>query len=88
MTDMVERVSRALDETIESWYADERTEANLDTLGLAIAAIRAMREPTAEMEVAGTEDWLCIRAMEDRSRATWVAMIDAALTSSQSHPQD
>jgi len=45
----------------------------------ARAAIEAMREPTADMEIAGTEAWLCEAAMEDRARANYVAMIDAAL---------
>ncbi len=51
--------------------------------GLARAARKAvlleLREPTEEMKVAGTEQWLCVEAMEDRSGANWRAMIDAAL---------
>lgn len=39
------------------------------------------RVATVEMEIAGTEDWLCIRAMEERSSAIWDAMIYAALSS-------
>jgi hypothetical protein len=38
------------------------------------------REATDDMEVAGTEDWLCERAMEDRALACWKAMIAAAPT--------
>lgn len=45
----------------------------------ARAAIAAMREPTIDMQVAGTEQWLCEAAMEERSPANWKAMIDAAL---------
>ena len=36
------------------------------------------REATDDMQVAGTEDWLCERAMEDRALACWKAMIAAA----------
>lgn len=39
----------------------------------------AIREPTVEMEVAGTEQWMCEAAMEDRSKANWQAMIDEIL---------
>lgn len=34
-------------------------------------------DPTLEMQVAGTEQWLCEAAMEDRSAANWKAMISA-----------
>lgn len=46
----------------------------------AIAAVHAMREPTVEMEVAGTEAWVVEAAMEDRAGMNYRAMIDAALT--------
>lgn len=36
------------------------------------------RNPTIEMEVAGTETWLCIAAMEERCAAIWPSMWDAA----------
>lgn len=45
----------------------------------AIGVIDAIRVPTAAMQIAGTEQWLCEAAMEDRSAANWTAMIDAAL---------
>jgi hypothetical protein len=80
--DMVERVARAL-------CAEDGTNPDdLDSQGQiwwrcyiddARAAIAAMREPTLDMEVAGTEQWLCEAAMEDRSKANWQAMIDSAL---------
>ena len=35
-------------------------------------------EPTIEMLVEGTEDWLCIRAMEDRAATIWSAMLAAS----------
>ncbi len=38
-----------------------------------------MRDCTLDMEVAGTEQWLCEACQEDRSRTNWQAMIDAAL---------
>jgi hypothetical protein len=49
----------------------------------AIAAIKAMREPTVEMEVSGTEAWACEAAMEDRAGANYRAMIDHALWDGQ-----
>lgn len=44
----------------------------------ARAVIAAIREPTVEMEIAGTEYWALRVAMEDRSAGVWRAMIDAA----------
>ena len=41
-------------------------------------------EPTTEMEVAGTETWLCEAAMEDRAAACWTAMLAAAQEDSTS----
>jgi hypothetical protein len=46
----------------------------------ARAAIEALKVPTVEMVVAATEEWLCIRAQEDRAEVIWDAMLDAALT--------
>ena len=34
--------------------------------------------PTVEMIIAGTEEWLCIAAMEDRAEVIWNAMLAAA----------
>jgi len=45
----------------------------------AKAAIMAMREPTVDMEVAGTEAWTREAAMEDRAKVNYRAMIDYAL---------
>lgn len=45
----------------------------------ARAALEAMKVPTVEMIIRATEDWLCIRAMEDRAEIIWDAMIDEAL---------
>ena len=36
------------------------------------------KEPTLDMEVAGTEEWLTIRAMEDRAAPIYRAMLAAA----------
>lgn len=35
------------------------------------------RVATEEMIVAGTEEWLCVRAMEDRAEVIWAAMVEA-----------
>jgi hypothetical protein len=42
--------------------------------GLAIVPVEA----TEDMCVAGTEQWLCEAAMEDRSAVNWAAMIEAS----------
>lgn len=78
MNEMIERVGAALraaclKEFGSNWNNDV-------AWAFAHAAIEAMREPTIEMQVAGTEQWLCVAAMEDRSAANWRAMIDAILT--------
>lgn len=36
------------------------------------------REPTVDMLVAGTEQWLVVAAMEDRAAVIWHAMLAAA----------
>jgi hypothetical protein len=69
-TEMELRVSRALDARIEGWFSD-RVEANLNTIDLARAAIRAMREPTEAMLEAE------VRLIGHNS-AAYEAMIDAA----------
>jgi hypothetical protein len=48
--------------------------AALDAAGLAVAP----KEPTDEMQTAGTEEWLTVRAMEDRAAVIYRAMIAAA----------
>ena len=35
-------------------------------------------EPTIDMLVAGTEDWMIVRAYEDRAAAMYAAMLSAA----------
>jgi hypothetical protein len=54
-TEMELRVSRALDDLIEGWFSD-RAEAKLNTVDLARAAIRAMREPTKHMCIVGNDE--------------------------------
>lgn len=74
----IDRVAKAIDDCDErlllSYGIRDR-----DLKAFARAAIKAMREPTVDMEVAGTEAWLCEAAMEDRSKANYRAMIDYAL---------
>lgn len=74
---MIERVARA---ARDAYHDARNSEAFVNHWeAIALAAIKAMREPTQDMEIAGTEQWLCEAAMEDRSGANWRAMIDAAL---------
>ncbi len=85
MTDMVERVARAMfydtnrDYPAYSFHAaDETTQATY--ISNARAAIEAMREPTEDMEIAGdTETGWDKHEMPHPARNSWQAMIDAAL---------
>jgi hypothetical protein len=52
--------------------ADQQLAA-LDAVGLAVVP----KEPTVEMLTAGTEEWLTVRAMEDRAAVIWRAMLVA-----------
>jgi hypothetical protein len=89
MSEMIERVARAMYRQRISdlgIYGDsqEKTDQAVDRCwpfcsAQAGAAIAAMREPTVEMEIAGTEYWALKVAMEDRSAGVWQAMVDAAL---------
>lgn len=82
-TEMVERVAKAIYHSKPRNRPWEilRPEFQRQYEKQAIVAIEAMREPTIDMEVAGTEAWLCEAAMEDRAGANYRAMIDAALSS-------
>ena len=68
MTEMVERVARALAEV----DANHEIYHQRPYVEWARAAITAMREPTKEMVRAGFRDW-------GGTSGTWQAMIDAAL---------
>lgn len=70
-TEMELRVSAAIDSRIEAWFGD-RLEANLNTLDLARAAIRAMRDYTPDMYNAGCA------AFSECPSDSYQAMIDAA----------
>ena len=75
MSEMVERVARAICLTQTQ---DER--GWLAFLTEAQAAIAAMREPTAEMQVFGVEALIGHREpVEECSAPVWRAMIDEAL---------
>ena len=67
MTDMIERVAKAINDTMLQ-HGDYKPDE------LARAAIAAMREPTEDMVEAGYSD-----AMAEDAKATFTAMIDAAL---------
>ena len=73
---MIERVAKAIEDSgsMSSYLTYEHLRE-----ARARAAIEAMREPTMEMEIVGTEAWLCEAAMEDRARTNYVAMINEAL---------
>ena len=58
-------------------------DGNADLIGIARAAIEAMREPTEAM--VNTPERLTI-APDYVARETWAAMIDAALTPASGHP--
>jgi hypothetical protein len=69
------------------WKSVQRTLADdaaailaaLDAAGLAVVP----KEPTEEMRTAGTEEWLTVRAMEDRAAVIYRAMLAAAKEGSQ-----
>lgn len=85
MTDnpLVEAVARAMTNKtmagVHPSYSQRRD--------MATAALRAIEdagwkvvpvEPTPDMEIAATEDWMTIRAAEDRAAAIWSAMLKHA----------
>lgn len=77
---MLDRVALAIYEKFEDRPDYAKLQMNvLLAKELALAAMETMREPTIEMEIAGTEAWLCEAAMEDRAGANYRAMIDEAL---------
>jgi len=52
----------------------DKIQAYLKERGLVAVPLVA----TVEMEIAGTEQWLCVAATEERSAANWDAMLAAA----------
>jgi len=76
---MIERVAKAL----KPWLVDGGLADDRNATQAARDVLEAMKVPTVEMVIAGTEDWLCIRAMEDRAEVIWDAMLDAAITPSE-----
>lgn len=82
MTNMIERVARAIYEEDDPWHKAwpwpdlNVSQGSADVYRrIAEAAIKAMREPTDEMITAGF--LLCD---EEGTRIIWTDMIDAALT--------
>lgn len=82
MSEMVERVARAIAEEINGgkfddarWYNDDQRDVHRRR---ARAAIEAMREPTEAMLTAG--DSAMIRK-DDAAADAWQAMVDEALKS-------
>lgn len=72
--DMIEKVARAAhDAQWEEPFPAEGSIAYAIAIQVARAAIEAMRETTAEMEIAGD------RELVVNAPAVWEAMIDAAL---------
>jgi len=70
-------VAMALDAVIEDWFRD-KSEAKLNTLDLARAAIRAMREPTPEMEAEFMNLSGPLQRGEIGPHDFWQRLIDAA----------
>jgi hypothetical protein len=79
MSEMIERVARAMCVQSGIDWAKQGEGQRSRNMSIAAAAIQAMREPTVEMLVAAQEDWLCVRAAEERGDFIWRAMIDTAL---------
>lgn len=71
MNEMLHRVTVAI--------AVANSDENCEYQKMARAAIEAMREPTVEMLTAAQEDWMCVRAAEERGDFIWRAMIDEAV---------
>lgn len=84
MADMVERVARALHESMSQQDIMGYLDAKIDAEVLARAAIEAMREPTEAMKLAGEVPIINSGSQDDAwslSQGTYRAMIDAALAS-------
>ena len=83
MSEMVERVAKAIErvnaETTGLMFRDLVKE-------MAIAAIKAMREPTEAMIEASNREW--DGRMSHRSSGAWQAMIDAALPTPEKDKDD
>jgi hypothetical protein len=90
MSEIVERLTRAIlkgmaDPSGYTYVQDrssDMTDVQIDGLYNMLEIVREafaeLREPTVEMEVAGTEAWTAEAAMEDRSKRNWQAMVDEA----------
>lgn len=84
MSEVIERLARKLEP--QAWSAlgigDTLAYANRrkSSLRKAKLCIEELREPTVEMLVAAQEEWMCVRAAEERGDFIWRAMIDAALS--------
>ena len=91
MTDMIERVARAIHEkqygSITSPYGDPQDQKTKWSKVLARVAIEAMREPTGEMldaslghmVPANKQEQFMVQETRKEDAITWQAMIDAAL---------
>ena len=84
MTDMVERVARAIEPLIILELGGQRSARLVSPQLVARAAIKAMRAPTLGMEAAAADKMMTWRTTwfgfpVKRIRFAWRAMIDAAL---------
>lgn len=84
MTDMVERVARAIEPLIILELGGQRSARLVSPQFVARAAIKAMRAPTLGMEAAAADKMMTWRTTwfgfpVKRIRFAWRAMIDAAL---------
>lgn len=84
MTTMIERVATALHEKACEQDVCGYLDAKIDCVGLAIAAIEAMREPTEEMCSAYDwhDSWSYVVEAPTATQA-WQTMIDVALKAKQ-----
>jgi hypothetical protein len=85
MSEMIERVAKAVREYVAEVEVKSRGEIDVDVDGMvhsqmiARAAIEAMRDPTEEMKRAGLEEFPSSLAVKETAAEVWYAMIDAAL---------
>lgn len=82
MSEMVERVARAINVLTMSWSDDDEmvVRAQNKVREQARAAIKAMRQPTDGMIAVGVEEWCCTPDEPDKDVSSiWRAMATAAL---------
>ena len=79
MSEMVERIAKVIAGEACGLQNAEEERMWRAFMPDAIKVLEAMRDPTVEMLTAAQEEWMCVRAAEERGDFVWRAMIDAAL---------